>query len=696
MKNNFYIRRKRKVLLPAPDGGVQPAYVVAMVKNIESLGFACTPNLCKQLGELSFDQLVRSYHEIITCLKKEVGDHVEFKPFYPDFPDGVKTMGNMDLYFNAFMHYLTGLTPKFPASPRPEINEAKELVALDVGSEEDFIQAATSLIEAKRAWSNTDKEDVNELVKSGYVVSLPDERKMSKENNAFLTALVCKQTKEWGLVRQRLHTATDVLRFVVALSDGDVSLASHTKFGKLKRSERRAILEALEKLPSITEDMLRQAKPWIRVGEKLHPFEYRSRYPKCYEAFKVLRNNLSFPTFASKVESAFKERDIEKALSLLQTRPGELARRLDYLLRESETAKNIIEAFVSVADNVSTPVLLQVHAHFKHRSGPSKYRVFFPKGAVAKAHSVDKSLKPLPTLVALAVVEAVEEVLVRRFAKLKPLGKVFIDTALANYTVPLYQRSASKALLTIARGSRLKLGNKSTIRFFLWWKEGFIRDVHTGRVDLDLSAVMYGPDWEYLTHVSYTNLRSYGGAKDGYVALHSGDITSAPDGACEFIDLDVPSLVNFGARYIVTSVNSFTNHPYCNLPECFAGWMMRESPGSGEIFDARTVENKFDITSDTRVCIPVIIDLHDKTVIWTDIALTSAPRWVNSVERNQDGMIAIGKGMSSLTQPVLYDLFMLHAKARGVLVDKAEADIIFAEHEGIMPTDATTIIADYL
>ena len=231
-----------------------------------------------------------------------------------------------------------------------------------------------------------------------------------------------------------------------------------------------------------------------------------------------------------------------------------------------------------------------------------------------------------------------------------------------------------------------------TIRFFSWWKEGRVDGEPTGRVDIDLSAVMYDHDWQYVEHISYTNLRS-----SNYKAVHSGDIVSAPQGACEFIDLHIPSIVQYGGRYIVATLHSFTNQPYCNLPECFMGWMMRKKPGSGEIFEPSTVANKIDVATDTQIAIPVILDLAERTVIWTDLSLTRHPHYYNNVEGNQKGMVLMGKAMTTLRKADLYDLFMLHAKARGEWVDTADqAETIFSVENGVTPFDIEQIMAEYV
>jgi len=203
---------------------------------------------------------------------------------------------------------------------------------------------------------------------------------------------------------------------------------------------------------------------------------------------------------------------------------------------------------------------------------------------------------------------------------------------------------------------------------------------------------MYDNDWKYKEHISYTNLRS-----TTYKAAHSGDITSAPNGACEFIDIDIDSFVEYGGRYVVMNVLSFTNQPFTDMPECFAGWMMRQKPKSGEIFDPKTVQDKFDITADTRITIPVILDLVEREVIWADVALKSNPNYHVNVEGNKKGIAIMGKALTSLKKPTLGELFALHVEARGERVETVEeADLVISMDGDITPFDAETIMADYL
>ncbi|NUU77361.1 TerD family protein [Paenibacillus xylanilyticus] len=698
MNNTIYLRRANKLIIGQQEGEKQlpKAYLATALKNMEALGYTFSDELMRAVRSLSKEQFETLYMQLVADLRIMVGAHVEYKPMYSGFPMQVMQEDEADLYLNAIVHYLTLVYPDREPVERLPFIEKKDLKVIRLGNQEEFQTLIRQLIEAKGSISPTDKEDIDTVLEQAdpdeVDAILPSEIPF-KENVGFVVAALLKHEKA-GIERigPYFKTATDVLRLAVAWSDGDVSLAAATAFRKFKRRERRLLLGLLEQCGQITEDMLRYKDRWIRLGEILHPSEYKLRYSRCEEAFDILRNDKPFSTFNGSVELAFQYQNIWSLMDLLSQRPGEFARRLDHLLRSTEEQEYVLLAFAEVLENISTPVLLQVKHHFARRNEPQDMRVFFPKGNVAKAFAIRNELQVIDETTCREVVLLCEQALVQRFADLPSLGKTYIDPQLHNYLVPFSQRSASKALHTIVRGSRVPMGEGDTIRFFNWWKEGKVNSQDTGRVDIDLSAVMYDENWNYVEHISYTNLRSA-----MYQAVHSGDIVSAPKGACEFIDLHIPSIVNYGGRYVVASLLSFTSHPYCDLPECFVGWMMRKKPGSGEIFEPSTVANKIDITADTQIAIPVILDLVDRTVIWTDLALTRHPDYYNNVEGNEKGMVLMGKAMTGLRKPDLYDLFMLHAKARGELVDTLDqADTVYSVGQGVTPFDMEQIMAEYL
>ena len=700
--NSIYLRRKSKVILTRSDRQLGAANLATILKNIESLGYTFSPQLIDRLSTLSEPEASLFYSQLVSDLKQAVGGAVEYAPMYPNFPAQVMKMAEAELYLNSIRHYLgdvlgVRILPQYNTESRSPLSDSIKLKIIELGTESELLDIFRNLLRANTSLSETDKQDLREFISTfpNLTVDILPEQFGYKENLAYVASLL---HQDLAKLQPYFKTASDVLRLATAMSDGDISLAENTRFRNFNRRERRAILGLLEQCDSIAEDMLRYKNRWIRLGEKLHPFEYRQRYPKCYRGFDVVRNDRPVATFNSRLETAFTQRRWHDAIELLSTRPGEFARRLDFLLRNIGDREVIKSRWVS--DRVSTPVLLQVANHFQHRNGdyPSgtlrerdQLRVFFPKGNVAKAFAIKNELPEIDSSVCQEVVEICERTLIDRFAKLAPLGKVYIDPELKKFPIPFAGRSASKSLRQLTRGSRLPIGEGNTVRFFMWWKES----VATGRVDIDLSAVMYDADWNYLEHISYTNLKS---AK--YRAAHSGDFTSAPDGASEFIDLDLPSILNYGGRYVVASVLSFTHQPFSELPECFAGWMIRQNPNSGEIYEPQTVRDKVDLTANSAISIPAIIDLQQREIVWTDMSLSRHPSWRvigNNVESSQNGIALTGKAMTDLQPPTLEQLFKLHARARGELVSSPErADSLFSIEQGITPFDLDAIAAGFL
>lgn len=684
--NAIYLRRRLKVVVPKGDGETPFQVIAALQKNIGSLGFILSAEVCDQLGKLPLKKVDSFYKDLLAALRIMVGAHREFRPMYPNFPEQVMEMSTAQLYWNALVHYWTNRLPSLAKRDRPCLLDGTEPKVVGLGSRDDFEELFTRIISSKTSISAEDKADVQWFV-SQYrddVARLLPAEIPNKENLAVVGAALLRTTtlgRKW--ISERMKTATDILRLAVALSEGDVSLATPTKFSNFTRNERGCFLSWLEGFPNATEDMLRWKARWIRLGERLHPGEFKRRFPKTFEAFDVLRNDRNYETFNSAVERNLSAGDGAAAVSLLQSRPGELTRRLDHLLRKASDPEVVISAFRKHAPRVSTPVLLQALTHFESRADLGELRTFFPKGEVAKVQATANRLEPLPAGASLAIAEVCELALVARFAELSPLGRCFLDPQLAEYLVPFSQRSAAKALRTLVRGSRLPLPDCKVLRFFIWWRNG------VDRTDIDLSSALYDTSFKYMDVVSYYNLKNFGGC-------HSGDIVDAPQGAAEFIDLDVEKTRAHGVRYIVMSINSFTMQAYCDLPECFAGWMAREHPNSGEVFEPRTVQDKVDIASNTRVCLPAVFDLVEKRVIWTDIALRGTPFW-NNVANNLSGVSLMLRAMIGLKKPTLHRLFRLHIKARGSEVSSpADADSIFAVNQGVTPFDLERIAADYL
>ena len=709
--NKILLRRKNLLIVEPINADYEQtkneqALVVTMMKNVQSLGFTFSKELFEELSHMNRDELKVFYSDLIPALKELVGADVEYNPMYPNFPTQVAEMDGIELFINAIVHYWSfgTLMPEYEKDERLPLIDVNKMALLSTGNHEDLMEIFKNLVASKTSLSAQDKEDVTTIIKdcADYANYLPDEISL-KENVALIGKLIIEEApvKSASAISKYFRTATDVLRLVTALSDGDISLAGKTKYRNLKRRERRMILDLLANCGNITEDLFRYQYEWIRVAEILHPFEYNyPRYKNVNKAFDTLRNDKKPLMFGGKVQAAILRKDMKAAADLLKSRPGEFARQLDKVLRDSDNPAYILECFKSVAVEISAPVLLQVRQHFIGRMAetPNPVRVFFPKGNLAKAMSIKNELPAIDKTICQNVAKACRDALIEQYKSKESLGKVYVDEEFKNYLVPFSQRSASSTNKSVVRGSQLPIKSDATaVRAFIWWtntSKGNGWDA--GRVDIDLSAAIYDSDWNYVEHVSYTRLRS-GKMK----AFHSGDITNGGSlngkGVAEFIDVDIDAVAENG-RYIVYQVYNYTGQHYSSLENCRFGWMEREDVQSGEIFEPTTVNMVMDVNAEGVTAIPVIFDCVERKFIWCDMNLgieRSHHGGIN-LESNISGVTATCYAMTHLNKPNIYDLAMLNAMARGTVVtDRNEADIIFSNDttvpfEIVVEKDETT------
>jgi hypothetical protein len=701
--NDVLLRRKNKIfiqdsVLDDVNENTNHLYIATIQTNIRDFGYTLTPKVVEVLTTYSEEELEIFYNSLCESLNELVGD-AEYSPMFPNFPKHTVSQFQYEEFMEGFISLFGSEVVKeiLPVEEevlkRVKFNECFAVEEIDLATQNDYINIFRNIMGSKTSISQTDKEELEWFMENHTNEVVFPETFPHKEVLSYVVSLVLKNKNiDNKKVSSKFKTATDVLRLATALSEGDESLSSKTKFINFSRPMRRFILCTLEyNCGEIVEDMLKNKSKWIRLGERLHPGEFK-KLKKVNKAFDILRNKKEFKTFNSKMETLLKEGKSLEAADLLKSRPGVFARKLDHILRNCDSVdemNKVSDLFSEVSDKVSTPVLLQVKNHFEHRNDEKDIRVIFPKGNMAEAYPIENNLPDLDSDICNKIIESCSKGLMSNFKDLPELGKVYLDEKLKDYTVPFSQRSASKTMKTVSRGSKFPLGDKGTIRFFIWWK-----NYEENRVDIDLSSVMYDEDWKMKCNIAYTNTRS-----DSYKSFHSGDITDAPNGASEFIDVDIASVLKNGGRYIVMDVRSFTRQNFSDIPECFVGWMMRDKPNSGEIYDPRTVSNKIDLGSESVNNLPIIIDLKERKVYWADINIKDRNKIVpNNAISNISVVGLAGKSITEMVKPDLYDLFDHHIKSRnGEMVENMEeADVIFSEDRGVTPYDIDEIVNEYL
>lgn len=702
------LRRRNKVILKTDNGNeVNDNQITAFIYDLSQFGYTIGQDVIGVLKTNSTEMFTSQCELLIHNLKVLKRAHVRYSPLFADFPNvevndlqlfRKRVIGCIQNMFDIreddhemlscghFVNTSLFNLEKYGACPiclnqvdeldssddhLPPLRELTPTQIINVGCEADLWNIFSNLLSSKTPISETDVEYIEYLMASRRDESLkyvPDEVAL-KENVARIITFMHKYCSNVSNHQLKfIKTATDVLRVAVGLSGGDVTLVEKSRF-KLSNSQRRLIMSLLDNIDNPLEDMKRYRMKWIRLGEVLHIGSHQKRYPTAYANFDILRNNeRTIKTFNGEIEKFITiatrtcnipHDKVEEVLDLLKTRPGDFGRRLDKILRLFENPfavpYNVINRFKSVVSKISTPVLLTISAHFRNRSRAAEFRAFVPKEKIANMHFVEgDNRKVLSEETCYSVTDVIADELYQRFIS-KKMGNVYIDPSLEGLIIPFSQRSASKSISAVERGSRIKLSSDcDTIRMFTYWK-----GTH---VDLDLSAIAYDDEWNYKTHISYTRLSSFG-------TKHSGDITSAPNGASEFIDVDLNKIRKKGVRYVVMNLISYTGDAFDTF-ECFSGIMERNKGDDGRRFEPTTVKTKFDITGAYKYNVPLILDVVKKEFIWTDYSVSTQLKYAN-VENSMSGVTEVSRYANSLIENRhnLFDLFATHALANGASID---------------------------
>lgn len=684
---------------------VNKKYLVAFTLNIQCLGFMPSKAIIDKLATLTQEEFEYQTNEILIALKELNGGRQNITPMYPDFPHFVMEADEMELYFNAFLHYWSGgqWLPKFEESVKLNTKSLLALKHIDLGSENDLREYTYRLANSSVAMSNSQKEYLQSLI-CRYFDSLDITKfnMTNKENLVYTIYWFYRYGHRFAniLSMDYLNTSTDVLRLSMIMLDADYTLASHNHhFKSLKRKDRRFLLACLEGVcktnKQTIEDAARYQGLWIAVGEVLHPGDYSGRYPNAFKFISSLRKDKA-KSWYSLVEKAYNKKDVKVVVEILQKRPGEFARRLERTLRlayeTNEKTSTIINAFADVANEIDNTILLQLAQQFVDRATKtSTVRSFMIKGNTSKVYAKDETRDRLRVQDCILIASICNEILFNKYKQKESLGKVYVANDLDGYAVPLKLRNASKQMHTLARGSRIAVPKETNvIRMYTWWKNNTKRDY----ADIDLSAVFFNEDWSVNRHIAFHDLRS----KD-IEAAHSGDITDAPNGAAEYIDFNINKAKEAGIRYVAMTINSFSGQYFSELNECFGGVMiLKESVPHEKVFDPTKSIFRSDIASNSTMCVPAIFDTHTREIIWVDCSV-SYPRFRGNVAANhEDAYTNTIRAVVEASYPQFTSLVSLHVNARAeeIVDNPEEADTIFSLDKGLTPYSIEEINSEWI
>jgi len=624
--------------------------------------------------------------------------------FYENFPDVPFNLFEQRLL--AIAHYysygaffpdhidVVELTSK--QKRETDIDEKFQYKELSFASYEDiFDHVFNKMIPSKNSLPVDDIDYIKNVVKISYEYTsktIPDFKTriafvlptiVNKEILAHVVAQALECQRD--LTFEKNFTVTDILRIATAMCNGDVSLGDNTKF-KLKNWQRKTICKLLLNKCNLSfEDLIKHKNKWTKLFHCIHPGQYSL---KLHKLAMVVRENVKVETFNSVTERCFLDfneskdfMDFGALLYHLSKKPSVFLRNMGRIFKSLEGCEqNLVLSFLSslevniLSDEVPNRVLYQLYSYVV--SDSVENRVFFPKGMKTK-HWVSEKTNEYPPLLRMyknVVEKYILTSLFKRFSTLEPLGKVYIDKSLYKATINNGLRNVTPGKKIVSRGCKVPFKCDNTLRMFMHW---------IGQ-DLDLSASFLDKNFIKIGECSFRQTANA-------FSQHSGDIIVAygPNGASEYVDIDLKKAKDFGVRYIGMHIFVYHGQTFDKLEKCCVGWMEREKPKSNEIYDPRTVSQYIDLTGNSMMYTPVVFDLVEKTVCFVDMNGNPTTGGCYTLGKPGYNQFAMFKSINQKKSLSLGSLISLHVSSRnGQEVDTPEeADIVFDLDKGITPYD---------
>ncbi|WP_200302035.1 TerD family protein [Streptomyces adelaidensis] len=622
------------------------------------VGFKLSAELLERLSGLSAAAVLHTARRTLPTVREMVGDHVRHNSYFIDFPANVpdteefwtrcvaKALGEEKSRENVVTQLANGVLDllslptygRYQHTYEEMLAAQDELIAsagdrvtvLHLGRDLDDELTALylALAGSRTPLGEDDLRDLKALAERCALGPQPEAIPV-RENRA-----VVNEARLGVGADLLLDTVTDVLRLACALSGGDVTLQEPTRFRALSRPVRRALLAGLDAVvaanPAKLADVHAHREPFKRLGERLHPHEY-PRWPHATDVFAVARGEKEARSFDSRVGKLLDEFDVLGAVKLLKSAPGKLFRALDLLLRiaaDQAERDAVVAAAVRVAPEVSGRVVLSVREHFHNRERESdEPRIFVNRRG--RAWVTPDHRPPVPAADRDRLIAALDAELRRR---LPAPERLLLDPDVLDVALPLSGRATAAGLGVLPRGS-VSAVEGELLRFFVYWKET------EQRTDYDLSALLLHSDYSTADWLSYTSLTAVGGK-------HSGDVTEAPDGASEFIDL---SLDRVRSPFIVPQVAIYCGEGFEDVEESFFGFMVRDGEQKGRPFEPRTVRMKSELRGVGRVALPLVF-LRGDDGRWRAKWLHLYLKGISEANRVEENQVSVSKVVRALVE----------------------------------------------
>lgn len=317
------------------------------------------------------------------------------------------------------------------------------------------------------------------------------------------------------------------------------------------------------------------------------------------------------------------------AASILKYRKGTSAvlRNLDYIVSRTKEFSEVERVLDLLKEDFNPIILMQLIQHYNdYNRKPNEARSFsFNKFNMKRSHrETNEEIKRSKSHLNELEVRYLKDYFTKAFYELtgkKKAGKVYLEDGMKDIIIPLDMSTSNGGVSCLPTGSRMAIPNGAIVRAFTYWEKVNDIDLSCWLVDKDFKNIQKF-DWN-----SWGNRRFHYANWDIDAVTFSGDQTSGFNGGSEYFDIDIDKVMKAysGSRYMIFFNNVYSGVKFKDV-FCKAGYMLRDRFDSGEVYEPKTVQTAFNITSDSTYCALFAIDLQNREMVWLNQNVDSNAR----------------------------------------------------------------------
>ncbi len=656
----------RHNLIPLPLSGENPANLaitVTILNNIAYYGYALSETAYSRLIETSSDSIITWWKEIEQILKKLTGDDKNIAEFvvYKNFPQEVLKMSEAEYWHKQILMYWGFPNEYFSeeVKQRPAMEEKLNYRVLHPAKDNSLLEIFHEILYLPNRWVEKQWQEIAFLLNE--FIDFVDTNKIVFKENLIQVLVYCFEKKQ----PIKINSATDVLRLAVALSEGDITLKTNTKFRTFKRWERRFLLALLEETSNLEEDIFRDKNRWKKLMYALHPGDYTKDFPKVVNAYDILYRNLPRKTFNSQLEDFLAKTDTQ-ALELLKTRPGEFTRRLHSCI--DLFGIEAVEAFEEIPSKLTMIQLLKLQSYFE-TFNYRLYRTIAPKSNWTKMQILFANRPNLDLEIQEILLNILKEEIKARVSQLAPIVK--LDSEVQKIKL----QTNDSELTNYGRGTIFPIpDNIRFVRTASYWRSGST----PYNIWYDNGWNFFDSSWIPLGTCCWNFERFWDGA------IFSGDPTNCKDSegnASQLIDLYLDDLRKNKVRYAFWNILCYSHLSFDSAEEVYALLQWGENPTTGSLLEPSRSQFAFPLTGNNLTKYIAAMDLQKNYLIYLDANLYGKVSSANcNLELLAKNMPAFMEYLDTL--PSVFDLFK-HQEIgeEGLVIAYSDKDLELKDEE---------------